>query len=333
MKIIDPHLHLFDLNQGDYFWLQENNPPFWPDKHLISKNFSEQDLTLSSPFELAGFIHIEAGFNNQQPWQEIIWLENYCKLPFRSIAFIDITLNESQFSKQLTKLKGFSSVVGCRYILGEQALDEQAQKLLSSNTVKNNLKALAKAELIFEVQMSLCDVKAVAELSRVLAENIQLQVVINHAGWPPERAINEASISTSTSASTSTQTTSAWQSWQLSLTELAKYPQVSIKCSGWEMASSCNSNSNGLSSKKVSRKDSSRSYSQPWQVQVLKACLSAFGNERVMLASNFPLCLFSGSYQGLWQEYHQSALEVDLSEHQLTQISLQNAQNIYKLFC
>ena len=52
MKIIDPHLHLFDLKQGDYHWLKEENPPFWPDKHLIKKSFKETDLTLKPIPEL-----------------------------------------------------------------------------------------------------------------------------------------------------------------------------------------------------------------------------------------------------------------------------------------
>ena len=44
MEIIDPHLHLFDLEQGNYDWLKPENPPAWPDKDQIRKNYSESDL-------------------------------------------------------------------------------------------------------------------------------------------------------------------------------------------------------------------------------------------------------------------------------------------------
>ena len=63
MKIIDAHLHLFDLQAGEYRWLSPDNPPFWPDKPVIAKNFSESDLVVSAPEQLSGFVHIEAGFD------------------------------------------------------------------------------------------------------------------------------------------------------------------------------------------------------------------------------------------------------------------------------
>ena len=31
-RVIDPHLHLFNLEDGDYHWLQEGYEPEWSDK-------------------------------------------------------------------------------------------------------------------------------------------------------------------------------------------------------------------------------------------------------------------------------------------------------------
>ena len=122
MNIIDPHLHLFDLNKGQYHWLKAENPPFWPDKSVIAKNFREQNLKLAPPLNLAGFVHIEAGFDNQQPWREIAWLEQNCQSNFRSVASLDITLMPEIFSQQLDKLLAYKSVVGIRHILDDEAL-------------------------------------------------------------------------------------------------------------------------------------------------------------------------------------------------------------------
>ena len=97
MKIIDPHLHLFDLTKGSYEWLQANNPPFWSDKALINRSFNEGDLSLISPLSLAGFVHIEAGFDNQQPWRELNYLNNECQFPFAAIASIDLRLDSNSF--------------------------------------------------------------------------------------------------------------------------------------------------------------------------------------------------------------------------------------------
>lgn len=211
IKIIDPHLHLFDLIKGDYQWLRAENPPFWSDKPLIAKSFTEQDLALTAPLVLAGFVHIEAGFNNQQPWREIAWLENTCKLPFRSVAMLDITLSPALFRQQLDKLKRFQSVVGIRYILDDHALD-----ILSDKNSQTNLEILAANKLSFELQMSLTDMPALERLIAILSLTPKLRVCINHAGWPM-------------------QDNAQYNLWLKNLKRLAKFKHVFIKCSGYEM--------------------------------------------------------------------------------------------------
>ena len=180
MKIIDPHLHLFDLNKGQYHWLKNQNPPFWPDKDLIAKNFTEADLSLSSPLTLEGFVHIEAGFDNQQPWREIQWLEQTCQSNFRSIAMLDITLAPDKFAEQLKHLLTFKSVVGIRHILDEQALE-----VLQHQHCIDNLKYLAAQQLCFELQLSLLDSPAVSYLIQNILTINNLSFCINHAGFPP----------------------------------------------------------------------------------------------------------------------------------------------------
>ena len=212
MRIIDPHLHLFDLTLGEYQWLKMDKPPFWPDKHLITKNFSEQDLNLSAPIELAGFVHIEAGFDNQQPWREIAWLESHCTILFRSIAMLNITLPSELFTQQLEKLVQFKSVVGIRYIL-----DDDAHNILNDNNTQTNLEVLATKNLSFELQMSVSDTKAVTCLSKILTALPTLKVSINHAGWPVLDQQQQLI-------------------WLANIKYLAKFKRVYIKCSGYEMA-------------------------------------------------------------------------------------------------
>jgi len=213
MKIIDPHLHLFNLEQGDYQWLKADNPPFWPDKKKIFHSFTEKDLQLPPPLELTGFVHIEAGFDNQQPWREIIWLEMSCSLPFRSIASINLLLPSNEFQQVVDKLCQYESVVGVRDIL-----DDNAFAYLSNPVVQKNLAILAKQQLIFECQMPLTDVVATTQLIKVLNELPTLKLVINHAGCPPENVNSEP-----------------WEDWQQSLQSLSNFKNISIKCSGFEM--------------------------------------------------------------------------------------------------
>ncbi|MBA6364051.1 amidohydrolase [Colwellia sp. BRX8-4] len=213
MKIIDPHLHLFNLEQGHYQWLKTDSPPYWSDKKTIRQSFTEKDLALSVPLQLAGFVHIEAGFDNQQPWREIAWLEDSCSLPFRAIAGVNLLLPTSEFQQILDKLDKFESVVGVRDIL-----DENACAYLSNPHVKENLARLSQQQLIFECQMALTDVVATEQLIAVINELPTLKLVINHAGWPPEDIDSKQ-----------------WKNWQSGIQALSGYENVAIKCSGFEM--------------------------------------------------------------------------------------------------
>lgn len=283
-KIIDPHLHLFNLEQGDYAWLKPHNPPFWPDKHLINKSFVETDLLLQSPNQLAGFVHIEAGFDNQQPWREIDWLQRHCTLPFKSVAFADITA--STFAAHLHQLQQRKSVVGIRHIL-----DEQATSILGSALTHEYFALLADMDFSFDAQLSLLDEHAIDKLF-VLANNHKtLRIIINHGGSPP--TMNDID---------------AQKKWQFNLQKLATCENIAIKLSGWEMSN------------------------RAWQAQhasaVIQDCIATLGDTRVMLASNFPLCLFSMPYADLWNTY---AALPEISTHILKKITFSNAQSWYQL--
>lgn len=261
LELIDAHLHFFDLDKGDYRWLKAENPPFWPDKPLIAKNWGETDLTLPSELTLTGYVHIEAGFDNVRLWREIEWLETYNKLPFRSIACVDLTKTTSQFTQDLNKLWQYPTVVGTRHIL-----DDEACELLGLWNVQQNLKQLAEHDLIFELQMPFINTEAVKQLDSLLTSIPSLTVIINHAGFPPNT--ND----------------SLYPAWATNLRLIAKHPKVAIKCSGWEMGD--------------------RRYQSNWVLTVVEECISNFGLDRVMLASNFPLCLFSQSYSKYWQSFN-----------------------------
>jgi predicted TIM-barrel fold metal-dependent hydrolase len=211
LDIIDCHLHLFNLTQGQYAWLQPQNPPFWPDKKRIHRSYTEQDLSLAHPLRLAGFVHIEAGFDNQRPWCELAWLEQHCTLAFKSVANLDLSSPHCQ--QQLEKLLLRPSLVGIRHIL-----DDEAASILNDPRVKANLQQLANHKLRFDAQLSLCNTEGVNALLAILDNTPELTVILNHAGWPPDVC-----------------QPLFWQNWCNNLARLAQYPKVAIKLSGWEM--------------------------------------------------------------------------------------------------
>lgn len=210
-NIIDPHVHLFDLLQGEYLWLKSQNPPFWHDKQKINHNFDETDLTLPAPLKLSGFVHIEAGFDNNKPWRELDWLEQTCTRPFKSVAFADLTHRD--FSQHLQQLSQRTTCVGVRHIL-----DDEAAAILSTTQVPKNFALLAKHNLSFDAQFNVGDSVAVNALLACTIDCPELKIIINHAGWP---SINK--------------TEPAHALWLENLHKLADNPNISIKLSGWEM--------------------------------------------------------------------------------------------------
>lgn len=282
MKIIDPHLHLFDKSLGEYAWLAPHNAPFWPDKALINKNFSIDDISLTAPFEHCGFVHIEAGFDNSQPWREIKWLQTLDTNLMKSIACVDLTLPSTEFNVILNDLCQYSSLCGVRHIL-----DENAYSLLKNPQVQHNLSQIAAHDLIFECQLNGSDSAAMTLLTSMATSNPGLKIVINHAAFPaPQKA--------------------EYLDWQSNMRDLAQCNNIYVKASGWEMLD--------------------RAYQQQQIQQIVTWLLSIFGNEKIILASNFPLCLFSCSYQWVWQSYSQ----LDFNPATLNALVYENAKNLYR---
>lgn len=211
MNIIDPHLHLFNLRDGNYHWLKPENTPHWPDKKHIHRDFSESDLSLQPPAHLAGFVHIEAGFDNEQPWREIDWLEQQCTEPLRTIAAIDLLCTDIEST--LDKLTRRQSVVGVRHIL-----DEEAAAILKQPQAQKNLKRLSTAGLIFELQLLATDTPAIRALMHLLEDVPELRIVVNHAGFPPLSDGCER------------------QRWSDNMRQLSSHPHTMVKLSGWEMS-------------------------------------------------------------------------------------------------
>lgn len=296
MKIIDPHLHLFNLEQGDYQWLKAENPPTWPDKSLINKTFTENDLILENNLSLSAFVHIEAGFDNDQPWLELEALEYSCNKPFSAIANIDLTLTSKKFNECMAKLSHLTSFVGVRHILDEQSLTTLTNKQVLDNfAALNYIAKNEKRTLVFEAQLPLTEHIPVNKLCEVIHDNPNLTFIINHAGFPPLDI-----------------QTIEWQRWQSNLLKLTAYPHVKIKCSGWEMID--------------------RNYSQTWLNKNLNLIFKLFGKDNMMLASNFPLCLLSNaSYQSYWQSIINSEFFQALSTHEKSALCYDNALRVYSI--
>lgn len=213
MQILDPHIHLFNLQQGQYGWLRSTNPPAWPDKSRIYQDFTEADLRLPPDCVLAGYVHIEAGFDNQASWREVDWLEQQASLALRTVAHLDLTLQPDAFAHGLHLLTHRPSLVGMRHIF-----DDDLSQLVEHPNTLTNLRQIGESDLHFELQFDAQIANNCAQIDALLTALPKLPFVLNHAGFCPiDSAVN------------------SYMSTVEQLRMLARHPHLSVKASGFEM--------------------------------------------------------------------------------------------------
>ncbi|MCP4059397.1 MAG: amidohydrolase family protein, partial [Pseudoalteromonas sp.] len=250
LKIIDPHVHFFNLAEGQYTWLQGENPPAWPNLELIKQPISEKELLESSDFTLVGIVHIEAGFDNNAPINELNWLTAHLKkLPFKAISYAQLDCAPVQFAKAINAL-AHPHLIGIRDIT--EGAD--AQRLLNPECF-SNLQTLCQQGLHYEAQFELENTAIAAQLARYAKALPQLKIIINHGGLPNN--INN---------------------WQQSIRMLSAHNNIAIKFSGFELLA----------------------LNLQQQQDCFETMFSYFGEQRIMFASNFPVCQINASYNDVW---------------------------------
>lgn len=302
MHWIDPHIHFFALEHGQYDWLKPKNAPFWHDKSVIAQSVYERDLFKGNHATLSGFVHIEAGFDNTRPWREVAFLEQHCIRPYRSVANID--LQSSTSLSDIDRLKRFRSVVGLRHIL-----DDDAATLLRSPKVLHSLKHMAANNLSFDAQFDITDTTSVRALINVVERIPELTVIVNHVAaapfladalpaealpaegslsaegsLPAEGSLSaEGSCSKHANSSRHFYSSLAYTKWQRNLRALAQCGNMAFKFSGMEMQD--------------------RQWTWPCVERLLNTALDILPVDNIMLASNFPLCTWRMPHAQLLKGY------------------------------
>jgi predicted TIM-barrel fold metal-dependent hydrolase len=289
VQIVDPHLHLWQLSAGHYHWLRPENAPYWQDKALLQQDFSAEALELAPHFQLAGLVHIEAGFDNTAPERELAWLAQQPMVcAHRAVAFLDCSQELAQVQSNLQRVLAYKPA-GVRHIF-----EGDDERWLHAPQLEHIASMLAQHQLILEVQCQLATEKNVLRIAQLAQQFPGLALVINHAGLvQPEH----------------------FQAWQQASQILAAFPNIALKLSGFEMRHAG----------RYSPPDNS------WQQQVFAAVLNHWQPSQLMLASNFPLCLWQGSYQQLWQRYYQLLTGLGLNAAGWQQLRADTARQWYGL--
>jgi predicted TIM-barrel fold metal-dependent hydrolase len=131
-----------------------------------------------------------------------------------------------------------------------------------------------------------------AEAAEVARENPETAIILDHTGMFVDRSA-----------------VAGWRAWREGLRTLAACPNVSVKISGLGV------------------------FDHRWTVESLRPyvleAIDAFGVERSMFASNFPVDRLYGTYEALWHAY--AEIVGGASEAEQAALFRENAQRVHRL--
>ncbi|KVU52285.1 amidohydrolase family protein [Burkholderia cepacia] len=299
MQIVDPHVHFWSPGTHHYPWLADPKTSYVGDARLLKHDYLPADLLREAgEIEIVKVVHVEANHDPADPVEETRWLQSLADaadsrgeaIPHGIVAAAD--LSETDIEKTLVAHAAFPNLRGIRQILNvhENALYGYVDRHFMRDPVwQKNFGLLARYGLSFDLQLYPSQME---EAARIAQANPDVQIVLNHAGMFVDR-----------------DSPVGYRAWRDGMKALAACPNIAVKISGLAM------------------------FDHHWTVESLRPyvleTLDAFGVERAMFASNFPVDRLFGTYEALWRAY--ASIVAGMSDGELRLLFSRNAERIYRI--
>ncbi len=297
MKIADAHHHLWDLENYRYPWLQEPVEHFAGDYADIRRSYLVGDLHRdAAEFDLAKSVHLQAEFDHNNPVGETAWLQSVHDdpaskgLPTAAVAYADLEADDIE--EVLARHCEHSIMRGIRYMLNYG--DEPTMKFAPRDGLMQDPKWLAGYRLLGKFGLSFdCQVWPwqLKEAAKLAGANPDIPMILNHTGMPVRRDAT------------------GLQEWRDGIKVLAANENASAKISGLGMVD------------------------REWNAERIKPfvleTIEAFGTDRCMFASNFPVDRLTGTYAEIWRAFDK--ITKDFSPEERANLFHDNAVRIYRL--
>lgn len=296
LRIVDGHVHLWDLSRARYGWLQDEplpNNPAGDMSGIAHRNYLLPDyLADAGGWRVNKIVHVECGMPIGQQLAETDWLQSIADAydyPHGIVAGADLL--DSNLDALLEAHAARPNVRGVRQIVcwHEDPLKTyQPRDLLPDPKWVEGFGKLARHGLSFDLQLY---PSQMATAAIIAARHPDIHLIVNHAGLPTDR--DEAGM----------------ECWRTGLRLLAAQPQVSIKISGLGITD------------------------RAWTMQsirpVVLECIDAFGTDRAMFASDFPVEKVHGSFDAFYSAF--DAITADFSADERDRLFARNAEAIYRI--
>lgn len=292
LRVIDPHIHLWDLSTGLYPGIEAPSANFGGDNTPIARSYLLDEFLgeAGNAVEILGAVHVEAFPTD--PVAETRALQavaDQSPVPIVVVGHAD--LSAPDIGSVLEGHRAQPAFRGIRQVLNRHAdplYNYVGRAFMDDPAWRRGFAWLGTLGLSFDLQLYPGQMRQAADLA---AEHPETAIILNHAGMWADRHL------------------AGWREWRDGLRMLAARDNLSVKISGLGM---------------LDHRWSLESI-RPLVLEVL----DAFGIGRTMFASNFPVDKLYGDYPTLWAAFH--AVVADLSETERAALFRDNAARIYRI--
>ncbi len=297
MNIVDPHMHLWDMAQHRYPWLDRPsddgvNGNYRPicQSYLLPDYRSE-----SEDFTVIKAVHVQAEIDPAEAVGETKWLQSVADDPASDgqpqgiVAFCDLAATDA--ADVLAAHGDCANLRGIRQILNtstDPRLSFTPMDWLNDPAWLAGFALLAPQELSFDLQIY---PHQMADAARLAQRHPSTRIILNHCGMPHD------------------QSRDGLDAWRIGLRALADCGNTAIKISGLGMMDHAWST------------DSIRPF-------VLDA-VEIFGTDRACFASNFPVDGLYSSFDTLWQAFDD--ITATASEDDRDSLFRRTAETLYRI--
>jgi predicted TIM-barrel fold metal-dependent hydrolase len=294
VPIADAHVHFWDLERNHYPWLMPPEPagPFGRTAAIRKTYLLGDYRSDAARQDIARMVHVEAGWDPADPLGEMRWIQAMADrqgAPHAHIAHIDLAADNAR--GLIESHAGFPLFRGVRDRLqqGDFTRSNPAATRIDDPAWLAGLKVLDERGLAFDLQAPPRLADKAAALVRAYPG---IRFVLTHAGYPPSPVDQEA-----------------FARWRDGLAALAERPNVTIKLSGLVLGE--------------------KAWRPAHAHLTAQAVIAAFGTDRVMIASNFPVDRLFAPLDDLFGQYRQWLSAWPEAEQR--KMLHDNARRIYRL--
>lgn len=315
-EVVDPHIHLFDLrgtprpmqplgrlfgwNERVLRYMAKRLMPsdaiaFFGDRTDLLGDYLPPDYRSDTASSRVGrYVHIQAGWTEDTPLDpvgETAWLSTLDDGPAAIVAHVDLTLGTGVGPVLSAHLAASDKVRGIRHMLSWHEQDGvmdfgETASLSRTPAFRNGFDELAEREMSFDAWCYSSQLDQVAELA---SHNPDVPMVLCHAGTPVGYGGPYQGVGISAQ-----ERARIGDVWRDGISQVATHGHVFCKLSGLLMPAVGFGYHNAKASPSVDELVDKLS-------PLVEHCIDAFGPDRCMVASNFPVDRVSATYAKVTQ--------------------------------